>query len=198
VALWLLPGCWVTGPEVDEKVGPLGQRPGGPSCTALEQIQDGGFEGGTPNEAWSEGSVQFETPICDSTCDPSGNASPFRGAYWAWFGGTKGYEEASISQSVELGDQGSATLSFWLRVPNATAGSSDRLTIMLDGAIAFELPAVDAEGMDTYTELSVDLDAWADDDAHLLEVRGVFSGDGNSSFLVDDLSLLACPPSPEA
>ena len=80
-----------------------------------ELVQDGGFEAGSPNPSWSEGSTNFGSPLCGvAGCGVGGGTGPHSGTWWVWFGGTQSAEDGFVEQSVTI-PSGSAELAFWLR-----------------------------------------------------------------------------------
>jgi hypothetical protein len=87
---------------------------GGGGC--YEVVPDGSFEEGTPNDFWEEDSTNFETPLCDSTCDHEGQNSAHDGDWWAWFGGIDRVEEGSLRTQVALPPT-ATTLTFQLQMP---------------------------------------------------------------------------------
>ena len=189
-------GCWVTIPEIDAKINgdstpPTTTVP--PDCTPEERLRDGGFEGGSPSEAWAEYSLLFGTPICSETCDESGTATPFEGRYWAWFGGAESYEEARLEQLVNFGSQGVATLTFQLAVPQGSSNAADQLGDLVDDGVVFELSAADGAIYSDYAQVLVDVGDFADGAVHQLSMLGVTYGDGVSNFFVDNVSLQGCP-----
>jgi hypothetical protein len=65
-----------------------------------QAVVDPGFEQGTPNPSWAESSTQFGTPLCSlGLC---GGPGPRGGTWWAWFGGTIGFEDALLTQTVAV------------------------------------------------------------------------------------------------
>ena len=85
---------------------------GSGNVIAANVIQDGGFEGGTPNASWTEFSTNFGTPLCSAL---SCGTWAHTGNWYAWFGGIGGVvEEGALSQTVNIAAASTASLSFQL------------------------------------------------------------------------------------
>lgn len=84
------------------------------------EVPDSSFEAGTPNSYWTEASTNFGTPICEfSVCgNCGGGCVAHSGSYFAWFGGYGAFEEGSVDQDISFLSGSSATLTFWLVMPN--------------------------------------------------------------------------------
>ena len=162
------------------------------ACT--EQIQDGGFEQGSPNPQWDEASTNFGTPICDeASCGTGTGSGAHSGTYWAWFGGISAYEEGSVSQQITI-PSGTATLSFWLEQIVCDSGS-DYMEVTLDGNPVFTTNGSSSIcGNLGYTQESIDISAFADGNVHQLKFHSeIFANNGGgSNFFVDDVSVVAC------
>jgi subtilisin family serine protease len=179
--------------------------PDSPAATAgvLEQtvqaadvIMDGGFEAGTPNPFWSEGSLSFGTPLCTvGSCGTGGGTGPHGGEWWTWFGGINALEIGFVSQEVTL-EPGTAELRFWLEIPSASGTGNDLLTVSLDETEVFRVTDADAGGFATYTEVVVDVSEFADGGTHTLSLDSTVFGGGAvaTNFFVDDVSLDSQPP----
>ena len=159
-----------------------------PTPLAVGAIDDGGFEAGTPNPYWSEGSDTFGTPLCTITdCGGTGGGTgPNAGNWWAWFGGTVENESGWLYQSVVI-PAGTASLSFYLEIPIAEAIS--RFELYVDSDSVFVATDSSQAQYATYTKVTVDLSAYADDNSHLVDF--VFSkvAGGLSNFFLDDVTL---------
>jgi hypothetical protein len=156
---------------------------------------DGGFEEGVDNPYWETFSSLGKdvSPICDFECDNFNYAHS--GDWVAWFGGWDDPESAWVSQSVTL-PEGTATLTFWLRVEPGGSGLSD-LSVTLGGAEVFYIHEDDADKYyDAWVQVTVDVSKHAGGGPQDLVFFGftVPGGEGKdldySSFFVDDVSLI--------
>ncbi len=181
--------------------GPL-TRPGPPSpvqrsaqelqalleAPSANVVRDGGFEAGTPNPFWTEASTNFGTPLCGPGCSSASHT----GLWFAWFGGIAAYEAGSVSQSVTIPSGGPAILSFWVKNAACSGSAADYLEIKVDGAQRWVTTAADpACTTPSYRQVTVDLSAYADDAAHLLQFRSEIFGPAISNFYLDDVALNA-------
>ncbi|MCB9130643.1 MAG: hypothetical protein H6647_06810 [Anaerolineales bacterium] len=157
-----------------------------------EVVADGSFEAGTPNPFWNESSTNFGTPLCDlAGCGNGGGTSfPLTGDWWSWFGGIAAYEDGNVSQSVVIPSGGPATLSFWVMNGTCSGDPADYLRAYIDGTQLWETTGVAAEcGTLSYRQVTVDVSAYADDGAHLLEFNSEVFGTDTTNFALDDVSL---------
>lgn len=154
-------------------------------------VADGGFEGGSPNNFWSETSTAYDSPLCDTaSCGTGGGTGPYSGNWWAWFGGVEGaVEEGSVEQTVTI-ESGARYLNFYLEVPQAdTTGS---LRVMLDGNTLLEVTEAHNASYGTYRGVSLDISSYADDGSHTLRLESrTEAGSGVLNFFVDDLCFSA-------
>ncbi len=166
-----------------------------PSCTPSERIGDGTFEAGTPWPLWTvHTSTNFGTPLCNiGVCGTGGGAAgPFAGNNWAWFGGAAP-ETATLGQNVTIPSGVTATLSFQLRIGTVTTPFTDTLVVTIDGTqiASFTEPAT-AEP--AYTLRTFDVSSFANGASHALLFTYSGPTTGSSSFVVDNVSLVAgCP-----
>lgn len=165
----------------------------------INLLQDPSFEAYTPNAYWTETSTNFGTPLCTvADCgNGSGNAGPQTGSVWGWFGGTSNDESASLSQTVNI-PIGSTTFEFYLWIGFAETGSDagDIFTAKIDGVTVFSANATQIGSYATYTLVSVDVSAYADDALHTVMFSVVTNGQ-SVNFNLDDVALLSAPPSTE-
>ncbi|MCB0203758.1 MAG: proprotein convertase P-domain-containing protein, partial [Anaerolineae bacterium] len=155
-----------------------------------EVVQDGSFEAGTPNPFWNESSTNFGTPLCTiASCGTGTGTGPLTGDWWAWFGGIAAYEAGNVSQSVTI-PSGTATLSFWVEQAVCSGDSSDYLDALVDGTSVWSTNGAAVEcGVLGYRQVTVDVSAWADGGAHLLEFNSEVFGTDTTNFFLDDVSL---------
>ncbi len=159
-------------------------------------IVDGSFEAGTPNPNWNEFSTNFGTPICETaTCGTGGGtAGPRTGNFWAWFGGIDTLEEGTLSQNVTLASGGVATLKFWLWTGVGSGNGTDFFEVNVDGNQVFQALENDPTYSGGYTEVSVDLSAYADGGTHTIELHSIINPPAGqvTNFSVDDVELYSC------
>jgi hypothetical protein len=192
LAVSTAPGCWVTPEQIALKqLDTAAER-----CTeGVELLSDPSFEQGTPNPAWVEESLLFETPLCDPvSCTSDVGYHARSGAWWAWFGGVEDVDTSMLTQHVVF-NPGPLDLSLWVWVPSAAPDPSDRLSVQVDGASVFEVEGTHgAQYADGYVEIRRNLDHLADGAEHTLTIIGTVQGTaGVSNFFVDDVSLIGCP-----
>jgi len=167
------------------------------TCTPNSNIiVDGGFEQG-PGGGWVEDSLNFGTPLCDtSSCGTGGGTGPHAGSWWAWFGGITDQEEASVSQTVTIPTGGTATLSFYLEM-SACDDPIDYLEVTVDGTQVFTVNGGDAAcGTVGYALKTIDLSAYANNMPHTVVFHSESFGNsgGVTNFFVDDVNLeIGCP-----
>jgi hypothetical protein len=172
-----------------EFTGPVWNFTTASQCS--ERLTDGGFEGGSGNAAWTQASTNFGTPVCSSgTC---GSSNSRTGAWWVWFGGINGVlEQGSVQQSVTI-PSGTATLTFYLWVNASSGNGTDTMRVLVDGAEVFSVLEGNATYTGGYTQVNVDVSAYADGGAHTLRFEATTSGSPTlSNFFLDDVALEAC------
>jgi Zn-dependent metalloprotease len=163
----------VTPPATDQAFVPTGAI-----------VQDGSFEAGTPNPVWNEFSTNFGTPLCDANC---GGPPAHTGNWHAWFGGIAAAEQGSVDQDVTI-PTGTATLSFWLLM-GATPGASGSLEVSLDSTPIFTVTQDDVADYDVYTQVTIDVSAFADGGVHTLLFNGEEGAGATLNFFVDDVAI---------
>jgi hypothetical protein len=155
---------------------------------SADVVRDGSFEAGTPNPFWAEASTNFGTPLCGPGCSTAART----GLWFAWFGGTSVYEAGSVSQSVTIPSGGPAALSFWVANTSCSGNAADYLEVKMDGVRLWVTTAADpACNAPTYRQVTVDVSAYANDAAHVLEFKSETFGAAVTSFFLDDVALNA-------
>ncbi|MEX1363327.1 MAG: hypothetical protein AB1Z98_09390 [Nannocystaceae bacterium] len=169
---------------------------GGPMGECTENlVLDPGFEAGTPNPSWTEASALFGTPICDSSCTEEPGAEPFAGSWWVWLGGDPEQPEtASVSQTITIPPD-TAFLSFRFQIRSAAGTGDDVFSVVLDGDTVFMATDLDMADFSDYTEVELDVSPWADGGSYELSIEGDLTGNGLTSFFVDEVSLVSCSES---
>ncbi|MEL7451555.1 MAG: choice-of-anchor J domain-containing protein [Pseudomonadota bacterium] len=164
-------------------------------------VTDGGFEGGTPNAAWTEFSATFGTPLCDvAGCGTGTGTGPDTGAFWAWFGGIAAAESGSVEQSVTINSD-DTELTF-RREAIICDSAADFMRLTIDGNTEFEMFGDDAIcGVLGYETVTIDITAYADDAAHtILFESSIFATNGaGTNFFLDNVSIARgsiSPPEP--
>lgn len=161
-------------------------------------VLDSSFEAYTPNPFWQEASTNFNTPICtESDCGSgAGTVGPYTGFSWAWFGGTSSSEAASLSQVIEIPVENSnLEFYFWIGYKGEGAGVDDVFTLKIDDSILFAANATESNLYPQYTQIQVDVEAYADGGEHLITFASQTS-DQVVNFSVDDVKLCAGGTSP--
>ena len=155
----------------------------------VDVITDGGFEGGTPNAAWDEGSTNFGSPLCTvAGCGTGGGTGPHSGSWWAWFGGIAGVAETGYVRQDVIIPVGAAELSFWLEIP--AAGTTGFLNVEIDGNVLATYTESDAATYATYQQVILDVSAYADGSTHNVAFESTTdAGAGALNFFIDDVVL---------
>lgn len=159
---------------------------------AFEAVDDGGFEGGTPNASWAEASTNFGTPLCDiPSCGTGTGTGPYNGDWWCWFGGISGVAETgSVTQTVTI-DEGASDMVFWLEAIVCDS-VADYMEATIDGNVVYTIDGSSPLcGQLGYTQQVVDISAFADGAPHTLEFYSqTFSNNGGgTNFFIDDVSI---------
>lgn len=144
------------------------------------ELSDGSFEFGHKNQVWKHGSDNLETVIVDVT--------PHAGQYHVQFGGTEKAQTAFVEQPILIPSE-VTTLTFWLKIPEASGSGHDKMQLSLDGHTLFKVTDVNAAHYTNYTQVSLDVRQYADEKRHLLRFDSHISGHGITRFLVDDIEL---------
>lgn len=161
-------------------------------CQPVQLLADSGLELTVPpNPAWGSTSTNFGDVFCSvGICATGGiNAAPRNGAWYAWFGGVDGEETGRLTQSVTIPAGAPRHLNFFLRRGRVGAPLDAQLRVKVDGSSVrvFDEPAA-AEP--AYVARTVDLSAFTNGASHQIEFAYINPpSSGNSSFLVDDITL---------
>lgn len=160
-------------------------------------VLDCSFESGTPSSNWTEASSNFGTPICDTAGCGTGGApiGPHSGSFWVWFGGIGSFEEGSVTQSIVIPAAATGTLTFFYMAPVCNGDATDIVEATMDGAQLWSSNGADATYCDidtAYSQISVDVSAYANGASHTLEFHSVINGAGGvgSNFFIDDIDLV--------
>jgi hypothetical protein len=112
-----------------------------------------------------------------------------------WFGGIPFVDEAgSVEQTMTLPEVGSAELSFWLLM--GVDGGTGNMRVLLDGDELFAVTEADEGAYSDYTQVVLDVSAYADGEAHLLRLESNTVAGGITNFFIDDVVLAAGDPLP--
>jgi hypothetical protein len=144
---------------------------------------DGGFEAGTPNPYWGEASTNYGTPLWSLSM---GGTGPHSGEWWVWFGGTDELEAGSVAQTIDIAATDGA-LRLFLEIPVANVDSA--LEVTVDDVVVFAVTEADQASYATYTEVVVDISAFADGGSHTLAITSWKVAGGLASYFVDDVSI---------
>jgi len=162
------------------------------SASNANVVAGGGFEEGKPNPYWDEASTNFSSPLCDASCSgPDAHA----GDWYVWFGGIDDADETgSVEQTVTIPAGGKASLNFWLMMGvNAGTGS---MRALLDGNELFKVTEADASSYGEYKQVTLNVGAYADGNAHVLRFESTTYEGGITNFFLDDVALEAGEPLP--
>ena len=155
-------------------------------------VDDGSFEGGSPNPFWNEGG-SIASPICDPSC---GADLARTGSWYVWMGGWATDNTAFVDQDVTIpADPNGAVLRFWMLIGADPTVDSGTLDVSIDGNVVASFSEQDAPNFGEYTEVVVDISAYADGGVHNLEFFGEEVGTTITNFFVDDVSITAGQPS---
>jgi hypothetical protein len=158
-------------------------------------ILDGSFEEGTPNPSWTETSTHYGTPLCTvASCgNGGGTVSPRTGSWWVWFGGVGEFEEGSVSQTITIPANNTATLQFHLWNGTSSGNGVDNFKVLIDGSELFVMTEGAVPYTSGYTEVTLDLTGYADGNPHTLSFQSTTTGPDITNFSLDDVSLTVCP-----
>lgn len=159
---------------------------------AQAQLVDPSFEEGALGGTWEEASTNFGTPLCIvdlcGTC--GGPCAAYEGSWYAWFGGATAAETGVLSQTFDVPSGSNAELSFWFFIPTAgDALADDVVFIRMDGDIVWGASAADFADWAAYTQVTLDVSAWADGGSHTLSIEGYQTTGVSVNFLMDAFAL---------
>jgi uncharacterized repeat protein (TIGR02543 family) len=162
--------------------------------TSNFMVQDGGFEAGTGTSSpWQQASTNFGTPLCSvATCGAF--SIPRTGTWMAWLGGTHAAETATLTQT-RLIDKGPKRLTFylwWVDAPDPAA----TFKVYMDGVQIFSLAGANSVPYAAgYTQVAVDVSAYADGTTHTLKFEGInAAGAASTNVFLDEVALTNLPP----
>jgi len=184
---------------IDDGCSNTCQIESGWQCTAPTPpgtINDPSFEAGRGNPFWDEVSNNgLNSPICDAaTCNTGGGTGPSDGTFWVWLGGIRPFQEGSVSQSIVI-PSSVTELTFDLEVP-ACDSAMDYFEVLIDGNQKLRMDGSSPRcGIVGYSQLSLDISAYADDGTHDLEFHSITVSENGSvsNFFID---VIAMPGSP--
>jgi len=150
---------------------------------------DPSFESGFDASEWGEASSAFGSPLCDVTTCGEGTM-PQEGAWHLWLGGSGDGDTGGVSQVVTLADADSLTLTFyfWWQV---VGGGTDIFQLQVDGDVLWEIGDDNkAEYTAGWTEVQVDISAYADGGDHDFDFTGFASS--NANLFLDNVQTSGC------
>lgn len=154
-------------------------------------LDDPGFEGGTPNEAWMADSPLFGTPICSVDCTDDVGAGPFVGDWWVWFGGVAQPDTPFVRQNVLIPD-GLAMLRFGFSVNAGSGTGNDVFTVSIDDETQLQISDAEVASYGGWRLVEVDVSSFADGGEHTLSFSASIAGVGLTNFFIDEVELLPC------
>ena len=161
-------------------------RNGGTSSRGITNvINDSSFEMGPGSGAWNEFSSTFGTPLCDATCGDGGGTGAHTGSWWCWFGGIDTTDEIGyVDQDITI-TPGIDSLYFYLEIPvGQTPGF---MKVIIDDDTLWTV--TEADSYPTYSQVSVNVSAYADSAIHNLKFYSETRAGGFTNFFIDDISL---------
>lgn len=162
------------------------------SFASSAQIDDSGYEAGPMTGNWTEFSATFGTPLCDvASCGTCGGPClPNSGTWYVWFGGANAPETASVEQFINIPSGNTAELKFFLKMPTGDATiTGDKFEVLLDGQVVFSATAADMATYAEYTQVSVNISAFANGAGHFLKAQGFQTTATVFNALLDDWSM---------
>jgi hypothetical protein len=160
---------------------------GGTCVIPMYAFDDASFEGGAMT-AWGNASSAFPTPLCDASCGDA--AMPQDGAWFVWLGGTPSGDTGGVSQVVTLTEADELTLTFYFWW-QAVGSGTDIFQLQVDGDVLWEIgPDNQAEYTAGWTEVTVDISAYADGGDHDFDFTGFASANGN--LFLDNIQTSGC------
>ncbi len=137
-------------------------------------VADPSFEDGG---IWSEGSTNFGVPTCTvGLCGTGGGTPPFDGDVWVWFGGISGVPEFGFVEQTLSIPMGSDTMTFWYQHPVASGNGVDIMNVLVDGGVVASFPEGVLLDPLTWTQISVNIAAFADGGSHTIRFEGDTNG----------------------
>ena len=149
-------------------------------------IVDGSFpDSSAPfTTSWVQSSKNFGTPLCDiPKCGTS--FAPNSPSWGAWFGGAGGasVEIASLEQNITV-PTGIAQMQFYIWNKTWSVSDPDFVRVRLDGTELFLSLATDVLYQAGYTQVALDLSAYADGKSHILRFESMSN---SADIFVDDI-----------
>ena len=171
-------------------------------AAGTELIQDGGFESGSAANSYGFSYLSSAWSWNESGSGGSGNprytnpsSSAAHSGLWCVFFDL-GPSHDQLYQMVTIPANSTATLSFWLKIGNASSSASDVLGVNFaeQSGAAINTFVRNYHGSDaagySYTHYSYDVSALAGQTVYLLFWTNLV---GNTIFLLDDVSLIVSP-----
>ena len=150
------------------------------------RVLDGGFEAGALADIWGAHSNNFESPITDQGQTNFVGSESHSGDWWAWLGGnTQEGEFAVVEQEIQTQESEQATLQFYLEIPQGQV--SGMLQLFVDDIQVFSVTEKDVVDYPRYKLVTLDVHPHSDGAAHVLRFEGTISGEGDTSFFIDDV-----------
>lgn len=157
-------------------------------------LEDPGFEGGSPNDAWTAESDLFGTPICSVDCTDDVGAGPFVGDWWVWFGGVAQPDTAFVRQTVLI-PEGMAMLRFGFSINAGSGTANDVFTVLVDEMTMLQINDTEAESYGGWRLVEIDVSSFADGGEHVLSFSASIAGVGVTNFFIDEVEVLPCEES---
>lgn len=156
-----------------------------PSGAAATFLQDGSFEAGIPNPYWEDVSTNWEYNMFQGDDELPAHS----GEWLVWFsGGDLDAESGRLAQTALFPSGGNASLKFWL-MALAWEGETGTFDVKIDDTVIQSYDEADSVDFFDWTEVVLDVSAYADGKTHTLSFEAGMPLDNYTSFLIDDVSL---------
>ena len=160
----------------------------GATAADAQIVADGSLELGTPNPHWDEFSSGFGSPICSEASCTGFFGGAHDGDWWAWFGGATQPDIAHLIQEVTI-PAGAGPLIFWLNITAASGNGVDTMYFAIDDIELFRVLESDMPDYTGWTEVEIDITAFADGAAHVIKFASSVTGPFRSNFYVDSIDI---------
>jgi len=168
----------------------------GAPLTPQYEVTDPSFEiyNVNPDSPWTQHSLNYGTPICDSACWPADfpPIPPPDGQWFSWFGGTSDAENGSIAQYTTIPSTVQYLFFYILIIDHPSDTMADYLEVMIDDNLITRFDKTNwsqfagTNPVYHFTYYNITTEGVTDGNAHWLTFNSYHAnGDAIVSFLVD-------------